>query len=71
MPQARSGIWLILQKYGILGVMIDLVRVLQDNMGAEAFVAGESAKIQVSNGQCVGTNSVLAVFQYGHAMLVR
>ena len=39
-----------LAKYGILGVMTDLVRVLQDNIGAEAFVAGESARIQVSNG---------------------
>ena len=65
------AMWLVLQKYGILGVMTDLVRVLQDNMGAEPFVAGESARIHVSNGLCVGTNSVLAVFQYGHVMLVR
>ena len=42
--------WLVLQKYGIPGVMIDLVRVLHDNMAAEVFVAGESAQIQVSNG---------------------
>ena len=40
--------WLVL--YSIPGVMIDLVRVLQDNMGAEVFVAGESARIHVSNG---------------------
>ena len=31
------------------GVMIDLVRVLHDNMET-VFVAGESARIQVSNG---------------------
>ena len=42
------AMWLVL--YGIPGVMIDLVRVLQDNMGAEVFVAGESARIHVSNG---------------------
>ena len=44
------AMWLVLQKYGIPGVMIDIVRVLQDNMGAEVFVAGESARIHVSNG---------------------
>ena len=30
--------------------MIDLVRVLHDNMETEVIVAGESARIQVSNG---------------------
>ena len=42
--------WLVLQKYGILGVVIDLLRALHDNMIAEVFVAGESAWIQVSSG---------------------
>ena len=46
----RLAMWLVLQKYGILGVMIDLVRVLHDNMEAKVFVTGESARIQVSNG---------------------
>ena len=36
-------------------------------MKAEVFVAGESAQIQVCN---VGTNAVLAVFQYGHVASV-
>ena len=44
--------WLTLQKcaYDVLGVMMDLVRALHNNMKAKVFVAGESAWIQVSNG---------------------
>ena len=46
----RCAMWPVLQKYSILGVMIDLVRALHDNMVAEVFVADKSARIQVSNG---------------------
>ena len=57
-------------------MVIDLLRALHDNMIAEVFVAGESAWIQVSMQwteaeMFIGTNSVLAVFQYGHVVLAR
>ena len=57
--------WLVLQKYGIPGVMIDLIRVLHDNMAAEVFVADESAWIQVSNGlrqRCVLAPTVFLLY---------
>ena len=46
----RSAMWLVLQKYGVPTVVVDLVRGLHENMKATVLVAGESAQIQVSNG---------------------
>ena len=64
----RSAMWLVLQKYSVLCGMIQLPSWgLRDNMKVEVPVAGESAQIQVCN---VGTNTVLAVFQYGHVAIV-
>ena len=62
----RSAMWLVLQKYGVLYGVIYLVGAFIITK-AEVFVAGESAQIQVCN---VGTNTVLAVFQYGHVAIV-
>ena len=61
--------WLVLQKcaYDVLGVMMDPVRALHDNMKAEVFVAGESAWIQVSNGLrqgCVLTPTLFLLYFY-------
>ena len=42
--------WLVLQKYGVPTVVVDLVRGLHENMEATVSVAGESAQIQVSHG---------------------
>ena len=46
----QSAMWLVLQKYGVPTVVVDLVRGLHENMEATVSVAGESAQIQVSNG---------------------
>ena len=40
---------IVLQKYDVLDVIIDLVRAFHDNMKAKIFMTGESAQIQVSN----------------------
>ena len=40
----------VLQKYGVPTVVVNLVRGLHENMEATVSVAGESAQIQVSNG---------------------
>ena len=46
----RFAMWLVLQKYGVPDVIVDLVRALHDNIKVKVFMAGEYVRIQVFKG---------------------